>query len=401
MLALGALALWALWRERMHRRHARSLQQHITRLQATLQAVPDAMCLLDTQGRCVDALRLIGVSTPPFPASVRDLLREPIAATLQTGEVGVVECEWSTEWGIRRFEVRLHALEVPTGDTAPEEPRVLALARDVTEHHAADERLRASEARFRGLLQNISSVAVQGYRVDGSISYWNRASEKLYGYTEAEVLGRNLLETLVPLLYQAQVQEALRTMHETGEVLPAQELVMLHSHGHEVPVLSSYAAIEGATEHAEFFRFDIDLTERKRTEAELRVAATAFEAQEGMMVTNARREILRVNQAFTRISGFEDHEVIGRLPTMFSSGWHDNAFYQEMNETLLDKGTWEGEIWNRRKNGEVYPQWLHITAVTDDTGAVSHYVATVTDITQRKAAEDQIRQLAFYITDCP
>ena len=396
MLALGAFALWALWRERMHRRHARSVQQQITQLQATLQAVPDAMCLLDTQGRCVDALQLVGASTPPFPASVRDLLREPITATLQTGEVGVVECEWSTEWGFRRFEVRLHALEVPPGDSAPEEPRVLALARDVTEHHAADERLRASEARFRGLLQNISSVAVQGYRVDGSVSYWNRASEKLYGYSEAEVLGRNLLEALVPLPYQAQVQEALRTMHETGEVLPAQELVMLHSHGHEVPVLSSYAAIEGATEHAEFFRFDIDLTERKRTEAELRVAATAFEAQEGMMVTNARREILRVNQAFTRISGFEDHEVIGRLPTMFSSGWHDNAFYQEMNETLLDQGTWEGEIWNRRKNGEVYPQWLHITAVTDDTGAVSHYVATVTDITQRKAAEDQIRQLAFY-----
>jgi len=114
------------------------------------------------------------------------------------------------------------------------------------------------------------------------------------------------------------------------------------------------------------------------------------------MVTDAQRRILRVNQAFTRISGYEDVEVIGQTPTMFSSGWHDNNFYAEMNGALANTGTWEGEMWNRRKNGEIHPQWLHVTAVTDDTGAVSHFVATVTDITQRKAAEDQIRQLAFY-----
>ncbi len=253
-----------------------------------------------------------------------------------------------------------------------------------------------SEARFRSLLQNISAVAVQGYRSDGTISFWNSASEKLYGHAAADVLGRNVLDTLVPLTYRTEVMETLRDMAERGGVLPAQELVMLHSLGYEVPVLACYTTIASSGGQPEFFRFDIDLTERKRSEAELRVAATAFETQEGMMVTNARREILRVNQAFTEISGFEDYEVIGRQPTMFSSGWHDNAFYKEMNEVLSDKGAWAGEIWNRRKNGDVYPQWLRITAVTDNTGAVSHYVATVTDITQRKAAEDQIRQLAFY-----
>ncbi|MFY8044840.1 MAG: PAS domain S-box protein, partial [Rhodoferax sp.] len=132
------------------------------------------------------------------------------------------------------------------------------------------------------------------------------------------------------------------------------------------------------------------------TEAELRIAATAFEAQEGMMVTNARREILRVNQAFVRISGYNEEEVLGKTPSMFSSGWHDNSFYSEMNQQLDIEGKWEGEVWNRRKNGEVFPQWLHVTAVRDEAQAVTHYVATITDITQRKAAEDQIRQLAFY-----
>lgn len=388
ILASGVLVLWTVWRERALRRQLRSQHQQLARLQATLRAVPDAMCLLDAQGHCVEDVCGADPHFPMFPDAVSEQLQPHIQAALQSGEVYLQEFEWATEQGLRRFEVRLHALAG--------ENRVLALARDVTEHHAAQERLRTSEARFRGLLQSISSVAVQGYQADGTITYWNHASERLYGYPEADVLGGNVLEALVPLSYRSQVEDALRAMRDTGEILPPQELVMLHRNGHEVPVLSSYAAIEGATDHAEFFRFDIDLTERKRTEAELRVAATAFEAQEGMMVTNAHREILRVNQAFTRISGFEDYEVIGRQPTMFSSGWHDNAFYKEMNETLLDQGSWEGEIWNRRKNGEVYPQWLHITAVTDDTGAVSHYVSTVTDITQRKAAEDQIRQLAFY-----
>jgi diguanylate cyclase (GGDEF)-like protein len=83
---------------------------------------------------------------------------------------------------------------------------------------------------------------------------------------------------------------------------------------------------------------------------------------------------------------------------MLSSGWHDEAFYAQMNEALDKEGHWEGEIWNRRKNGDVYPQLLHISSVVDDRGAVSHYVATQIDITQRKAAEDQVRQLAFYDT---
>ncbi len=136
--------------------------------------------------------------------------------------------------------------------------------------------------------------------------------------------------------------------------------------------------------------------ERDRTDADLRIAAISFEAQEGMLVTDANRVILRVNQAFTRISGFSAAEVIGKTPSVLASGRHDKAFYAAMYQSVLTNGSWAGEVWNRRKSGEVFPEWLTISAVKTATGTISHYVSTLTDITQRKAAEDEIRHLAFF-----
>ena len=136
--------------------------------------------------------------------------------------------------------------------------------------------------------------------------------------------------------------------------------------------------------------------ERERTEADLRIAAIAFDAQEGMVVTDAHSSILRVNQAFSRITGYSGEEVIGKTPSVLASGRHDKAFYAAMHESLQSTGSWAGEIWNRRKSGDVFPEWLTISAVKTASGSVSHYVSTLTDITQRKAAEDEIRHLAFF-----
>ena len=139
-----------------------------------------------------------------------------------------------------------------------------------------------------------------------------------------------------------------------------------------------------------------DITERKRAEAELRIAATAFEAQEGMLVTDASTTILRVNAAFTRVTGYRAEEIVGQTPHRLSSGRHTPEFYAAMWERIRTTGSWQGEIWNRRKSGEIYPEWLTITAVKDSHGKVTHYVGTLTDITQRKTAEDEIKHLAFY-----
>ena len=139
-----------------------------------------------------------------------------------------------------------------------------------------------------------------------------------------------------------------------------------------------------------------DITTRRRAEEELRIAATAFESHEGMLITDAAMITLRVNAAFTRVTGYHAEDIVGKTPRLLKSGRHDAAFYAAMWEHIAVNGSWQGEIWNRRKSGEIYPEWLTITAVRSDRGEVTHYVGTLADISQRKSAEDEIRHLAFY-----
>ena len=139
----------------------------------------------------------------------------------------------------------------------------------------------------------------------------------------------------------------------------------------------------------------INIDEHKRTEAELRLAAAAFETQEGIMITTADGVIERVNQAFTQMTGYSAEEAIGQRGSLMRSGRQDDGYYRSMWDTLQRTGRWQGELWNRRKSGEVYPQWLTITAVYDDAQAVTRYVGTMTDISDRKAREDEVAQLAF------
>jgi len=139
-----------------------------------------------------------------------------------------------------------------------------------------------------------------------------------------------------------------------------------------------------------------DISEERRADEMMRIAAIAFETQEGMVVTDAERRILRVNEAFTRVTGYTAEEAIGQTPSLLKSGRHDALFYQDMGNALQRQGHWKGEIWNRRKNGEIYPEWLSISAVRDAQGSISHYVASFLDITQRKEAEEQIQFLAYY-----
>ncbi len=139
-----------------------------------------------------------------------------------------------------------------------------------------------------------------------------------------------------------------------------------------------------------------DITRQRQSEQELRIAAITFESQEGMLVAAADGTILRVNAAFTTQTGYGTDEVIGHPVGLLKSGRHDAEFYRTMWHTVNEDGYWQGEVWNRRKSGEIYPVWLTITAVTDHDGRVTHFVGTYADITERKEAEERIRNLAFY-----
>lgn len=149
--------------------------------------------------------------------------------------------------------------------------------------------------------------------------------------------------------------------------------------------------------------FARDISERKVIENELKISAIAMESQEGIIITDANAKILTINDAFTKITGFTRQEAVGSRMTLLKSGVHDAAFYREMWHSISTLGSWQGEIWNKRKSGEIYPEWLTISAVKDAEGLVTHYVGTMIDITARKSIEERVHHMAHYdpLTDLP
>lgn len=137
--------------------------------------------------------------------------------------------------------------------------------------------------------------------------------------------------------------------------------------------------------------------EYEHAQQKLQLAAKVFTyAREGIMITDARGDIVDVNATFTDITGYAHDEVLGRNPRILASGRQDGAFYAAMWRALKDQDHWRGEVWNRRKDGELYAEMLTISAVRDAQNQVTHYVALFSDITQRKTVEEQVWQLAFY-----
>jgi len=138
-----------------------------------------------------------------------------------------------------------------------------------------------------------------------------------------------------------------------------------------------------------------DITEHKASHEAQRIAAAAFESQQGMFITDANRVILQVNKAFTKVTGYTAQEAVGQTPGLLKSGRQNAAFYAAMWDSISGTGTWQGEIWNRRKNGTVYPEHLSISSVKNDAGLLTHYVGAFSDLTTDKAAEQQIHDLAY------
>lgn len=140
-----------------------------------------------------------------------------------------------------------------------------------------------------------------------------------------------------------------------------------------------------------------DTTERKRTDETLRLWASVFaNSREGITITDPNGIILDVNEAFVRITGYGREEVIGQNPRILQSGRHDSAFYAGMWESLYKASNWCGEIWNRRKDGEIFPQWLNISAVRDEESEVSHYISVFMDLSQIKNNEKRLELLAYF-----
>ncbi len=139
-----------------------------------------------------------------------------------------------------------------------------------------------------------------------------------------------------------------------------------------------------------------DITAQKALEQELRLSAMVFEAHDAMIITDDQGRIQRVNRRFVEMTGYSPEDVFGKTPSILKSGRHDDRFYRNLWKQLTDSGSWQGEIWNQRRNGEVYPQWTSISLIRDDKGTIIHYLSSMVDVSKQRRAEAEVEFLAYH-----
>lgn len=270
----------------------------------------------------------------------------------------------------------------------------------LTASQEAREALRLSEERHRFLADNVSDV-IWTMDLHGRNTYVSPSVEQMRGYTVAEAMQQTIDEALTPAsakIAQAGVARALEAIQAKQKAPDFRaELEQPCKYGGTVWTEVRFSCVYNeAGEFLNFLGVTRDISERKRTELDLQIAAIAFQSQDGVIVTDAHKAILRVNPAFSQISGYAPHEVIGKTPRMLRSDRHTPDFYDALWTSIKTTGMWHGELWNQRKNGEVFPEQITITAVKDGNGQVTHYVAVLRDITERKRLEQEVNHLAFF-----
>lgn len=268
----------------------------------------------------------------------------------------------------------------------------------VRAHLATHQQQRHLEGMFRDVME-FSPDALLLSDMAGRIVRMNKQAEELSGYRREELVGQPL-EMLLPQRFRAAhigQYAAFAATPSARRMGVGRSVSFLCKDATECAVDISLSQVQTARGTL-FVSALRDITARRKAEEELRIAAIAFESQEGMMVTDARGTILRVNAAFTAITGYSADEVKGQNPRLLKSGQHSADFYRLMWDTLLRTGRWQGEIWGKRKSGAINPKLLTISVVLGDDGKITHYVAQYYDITERKQAQEKINELAFFDT---
>ncbi len=259
--------------------------------------------------------------------------------------------------------------------------------------------LAAARRDLRAVIDNVPAM-IGYWNKDLRNRFGNQAYSTWFGLNPAQLPGKHIREVIGETNYHLNlpyITNALHGLYQRFErAIPTPDGAGIrHSLAQYIPdivtgdVQGFYAIV---TDISDIRNAELSL---RKSEEQARIAAIAFETQQGMFITDADKVILRVNKAFSEITGYSAEEAVGQTPRLLNSGQHDRAFYVAMWNSINRTGSWQGDIWNRRKNGKVYPETLRISTVRNAAGEVSHYVAAFSDATSYKDAEEQIRSLAF------
>ena len=278
-------------------------------------------------------------------------------------------------------------------------PAVQTAMRDVTQQKATERALRESEFRWRFAIEGTGD-GLWDWDVAQSTVLFSKRWKEMLGFSQDEI-GNGLDEWSK----RVHPDDLARVMVDVQAHLDGATADYANEHrvsckdGSWKWILDRGLVVnrDPAGKPLRIIGTHTDITERRNAHATLQLAANVFNhAREGVTITDANGSIIDVNAAFTRITGYSREEVLGQNPRILQSGRQTKEFYVAMWGDLLASGHWSGEVWNKRKNGEIYPELLTISAVIDAQGSVSQYVGLFTDITARRQMEDKVHQMAFF-----
>lgn len=274
------------------------------------------------------------------------------------------------------------------------QPVVIAVARDISAQRLADENLRVSEQTYREMIDSVSD-AVCIRSEDGIFLDVNQASAEMYGYEREEMIGQKIEAFLSPAENDwGAISCALQSA--VSGISNRIECVALRKSGETFPIEVSISRGQYFGKPA-IIAVSHEITERRAAEEHLREAAAVMQnTHEGVMITDASANLIAVNKAFTTITGYTVEEVIGKNPRLLSSGRQNKTFYETMWAELKKNGYWQGEMWNRRKSGDIYPQLLTISTIYNEQRQPTRHIGLFVDITQLRQDQAQLEFMAHH-----
>lgn len=389
--------------ERM--RTEQALQESEAHLRAVTDHSPVGMYLKDLDGRFLMVSRTYQETHAAgqdvegktvfdiFPAEAAQRYTEQDQKVITTREPVEEVLEMASPTG---GSITVNMAKFPVFNKAGELIGVGGMNTNITQRVAVEKALRASELRYRNLIEQAADGLVVS-DASGKITDCNPATLAMLGYKRAEMIGKHIADFIEPEELQ-RMPLSMDRLREKGSLLIQRRIV--HKNGTIIPVeVSARVLANGGSQS--LIR---DISARLEAEERLRQAAKVFEStREGVVITDAHRNIIAVNMAFTEVTGYTESEVRGKNPRLLQSGRHDEDFYRQMWSAIEESGYWRGEIWNRRKSGDIYPEWQTISVVRDGAGQVTNYVSVFSDISAVKESEEKLEYLAHHdpLTDLP
>lgn len=390
------------------------LRQSEERFQAFIKNLPAKMHIKDPQGRYIMinpvTESLFGVTNQEavgktvrdiFPEQRGEIFDSHDKRVLKTGVSSAAEEEFQLNDGSRTFLT----IKFPIRDASGNVAAIGSSGIDISERKQIEQLLRKREQELNSVVESSPDLIIR-YDIDCRAVYVNRMVGKTLLSTSHEIIGKRPIDRKDSgfLRGAENYQDKLEQVISTGQ--PDQVEISLKNPLGEWRVHSIHVVCERNSEGEIIgaLAFGRDVTERKQAEEDLRIAAIALDSQEAIVITDRDKRVIKVNQSFSKITGYSAEEAIGHtLAELLRSDYHDESFFQAMQEKLEREKCWAGEIWDRHKDGGIYPHRLNLAAVSNAEGEVTHYVATFNDISQQKKTEEIIHNLAFFdpLTELP